>query len=221
VADAARRLDDLSGGRVSNAYRYYRKLRNPQIGTTAAVGRQLAGRDLPGISLSRRQLRAALDEADTVGAQVRLLRSLRRVDTDLSDLSETESRRLSRILQDTGDEGVEFIDDVDRSTVLEFLGRCRVSGGSPSVAGTGILPAVRSPSAQLSAARCWSGEFWDKIENTDLDYDESARLWSTLKAYEGIADDTARNPTEILDDIERLANEDVEGLERTIRRNDQ
>jgi len=124
VADTAERIDDLSGGRVSSAYRYYRKLRNPRIGTPTTVGRRLAS-ETDGISSEVAS--RVMDRVKTVGSATRVRDRLRQLPAQsVSRLTPDQQRRLGQRLQRLDSE---FLRDArgraDLSRVTRFLGTAR------------------------------------------------------------------------------------------------
>ncbi|MFB6083260.1 MAG: hypothetical protein ABEJ94_03325, partial [Halorientalis sp.] len=124
------RVDDLASGRLSSTWRFYKKLKDPDTYVPDTVGTRLVARGVPGVELSDAKLRRALDQADTVGGKLDIAIRLRQVDTDLSGLSEAEAGQLGRLLRRTGDEGVEFADDVGSDTLKTLFRTCGGAGSA-------------------------------------------------------------------------------------------
>jgi len=95
------------------------------------VGRRLADGGLPEAELSERRLRTVLDEVPTVSGKRPLIRNLRRVDADLGDLNEVQTRRLSRLLARTDEDGVRLVNDLDNlegDQIQTFLSTEEIDG---------------------------------------------------------------------------------------------
>jgi len=129
LQDAVERLEDTRG--IGRAIRYYRGLRAGDSDVSETVGRRLADGGLPEAELSERRLRTVLDEVPTVSGKRPLIRNLRRVDADLGDLNEVQTRRLSRLLARTDEDGVRLVNDLDNlegDQIQTFLSTEEIDG---------------------------------------------------------------------------------------------
>ena len=118
-----------------------------------------------------------------------------------ADVSTSQKARSLRAINEIGADNLGDTDD-GRDLATRFLLR-----GGDEYADLLRYDICNSP--------CW--EISDSIQKLDLADKEEDRLMANLAAYEDISDPTARSPAKVESDLDRLAREDITGLEDAIK----